>query len=57
MFQRIWETGLEFIASHMNINLMTKFEWETNDKQPKSEEEECCFAGTQLGWYIKHTAF
>lgn len=56
MFKRVCEVELDIIALTMKCNLMTKFEWETNNKQPEYVEEECCFTGTLLSWHIKRTA-
>lgn len=32
MFQRVCEVGLEWMALNIKSNLMTKFEWEMNNK-------------------------
>lgn len=40
MLQTICEVGLEFVALNLKHNLMTKFEWEMNNKRSVRRERD-----------------
>lgn len=52
MLQTIWEVGLGFMALNLKHNLMTKFEWETNNQCGECEEGECRFTDALMKRHI-----